>query len=48
MAATVNLKGIGKYLLDSRKSYVEAVEAGKGGEWLVVMGNEAGGESYTL
>ncbi len=30
-------------LLDAKKSYLDDVRDGKGTEWTVVMGNEAGG-----
>lgn len=36
------------YLAHSKERYLNAVKDGRGGEWTVVMGNEAGGKAVTL
>ena len=38
---------LSKFLKERKAAYLTAVDAGKGGDWTVVMGNEAGGASPT-
>ena len=35
---------LSNFLKERKSSYLDAVKEGKGGEWTVVMGNEAGGK----
>ena len=35
---------LSKFLTETKTAYLEAVKSGKGHEWTVVMGNEAGGK----
>jgi hypothetical protein len=36
---------LSQFLLTSKNRYIRDVEEGKGKEWVVVMGNEAGGKT---
>ena len=36
-------RALSKFLKERKAAYLTAVDAGKGGDWTVVMGNEAGG-----
>lgn len=47
--ATVQVTGaLSHFLLSNKENYLEAVKYGKGADWTVVMGNEAGGVWATL
>lgn len=38
---------LAEFLQSQKTRYLKDVEDGKGGNWTVVMGNEAGGEDYS-
>lgn len=42
----LNGESLSAFLLDCKQQYLAALAVGKGKEWIVVMGNEAGGMGF--